>query len=130
MEAQVAQAVRSECAILLIDDSIATRAPLSELLRTRGYQVFEAADADEALDLLNSRLDLDVLVTDTRVAGSMDGLALAYWVRRTRPAMHVLVICDRDAAPPLAGEQMICFTRPLLSSTLLAVLPPVATRTP
>lgn len=81
-------------AILLVDGQIATRAPLAELLRSSSYQVFEAATSDEALALLNSRLEIDALVAHDEVSGSMDGIALADWVRRTRPALRVLVVSD------------------------------------
>ena len=124
MELRVAQAQRAERAVLLIDGSIATRAPLGELLRAHGYQVFEAANADEALDLLNSRLEIEILVTDARVPGSMDGLALADWVRKTRPKMRVMVVADPDAVPSLASDGVACFIRPLPPSDLLALLPP------
>ena len=130
MELRIAQAQRAERAVLLIDDSITTRAPLGEFLRAHGYQVFEAANADEALDLLNSGLEIQVVVTDARVPGAMGGLALAEWVRKTRPEMRVLVLADPGAAPDLTSEGVACFTRPLPSTDLLAVLPPPTAETP
>ena len=130
MEERVARAQRVGCAVLLVDHAIATRAPMGHLLRGSGYRVYEASDADEALDLLNSRLEIHVLLTDARVPGSMDGLALAYWVRRTRPAMGVMVVADPDAVPSLVSEGVLCLIRPLRSSHLLALLPPPAPETP
>ena len=130
MEVPVARAKRAECAVLLIDDSITTRAPLGELLRSHGYQVLEAANADDALDLLNSRLQIQVLVTDARVPGSMGGVALAQWVRKTRPEMRVLVVADPDAALEWSGEGVACLTRPLPSTDLLAALPAAAAEAP
>jgi len=130
MEVPVARAKRAECAVLLIDDSITTRAPLGELLRSHGYQVFEAANADDALNLLNSRFEIEVLVTDARVPGSMGGVALAHWVRKTRPAMRVLVVADPDAALDLPSEGVACLTRPLPSVDLLAILPPAMAEAP
>jgi two-component system, response regulator PdtaR len=78
-------------ALLLVDGQIRTRAALAEVLRASACQVFEAATADEALALLNSRLEIDAVVVQAQVSGSMDGLALADWVRKTRPALRVLV---------------------------------------
>lgn len=87
-------------AILLVDGEVGTRAPMAERLRAARYQVLEAATADEALALLNSRLDIDALVALDAVSGPMDGLALADWVRKTRPALDVVVVpatMDPDA---------------------------------
>jgi CheY-like chemotaxis protein len=118
-------ATHSVPAILIVDDAVATRAPLGALLRTRGYQVFEAANADEALALLNSRLEIQVVVTDVQMPGSsMDGVALARWLRKTRPGLRVLVLSGLDVRAQLAKDGVACFSKPLPSAALLAALPP------
>lgn len=125
MEVAVSRAPSPARAVLLVDDSIRSRAPLAELLRTNGYQVFEAATSDDALDLLNSRLEIGVLIAHEQVQGSMGGLALADWVRRTRRAMRVVVVSDQDQAPDVPHENILFVMRPFPSSDLLAMLPPV-----
>jgi len=118
------------CALLIVDDAIEARASLGELLRLRGYTVFEAADADQALTVLNSRLDIGAIITDVQMPGSMDGIALARWVRKTRPLLRVLVLSgydlltfQREVASQLAGEGIACFRKPAVSEALLAALP-------
>jgi len=91
MELRVAQAQRADCAVLLIDDSITTRAPLGELLRAHGYQVFEAANADQAIKLLEVHQDIRVLFTDIDMPGSMDGLRLAEAVRNRWPPVKIII---------------------------------------
>lgn len=97
----VAQGARDRAlAILLVDGRIETRATLAEALRAARCQVVEAATTDEALALLNSRLEIDSVVIQARVGGSMDGLALDDWVRKTRPLLRVVVVSgslDADA---------------------------------
>ena len=94
----VAQRAR-DCAraILLVDGQIGTRAAVAEALRASDCQAFEAATADEALALLNSRLEIDAVIVHAQVSGSMDGPALADWVRKTRPSLRVIVVSDRAA---------------------------------
>ena len=127
MEVAAIQATRNACAILIVDDAIDTRAAVGEFLRTCGYRVFEAADADEALALLNSPLAIEVLLTDVQMPGSMNGIALARWVRITRPRLRVLVLSGQDVSAQLAGEDVPFFSKPLQSAALLAALPPAAT---
>lgn len=127
MEVPVSRAMSPAGVILLVDDSIGTRTPLAELLRTTGYQVVEAATSDDALRLLNSRLGIAVLIADEQVQGSMGGLALADWVRKTRPTMRVLVVSDQERSP-VPHENIVFVTRPFHLADLLDVLPPV-TRT-
>lgn len=123
MEVAVSRAPSPARAVLLVDNSIATRAPLSELLRTNGYQVIEAATSDGALDLLNSRLEVDVLIAQEQVQGSMGGLALAHWMRKTRPAMRLIVVLGQGQTPDAPHEDIAFVRRPFSSADLLAVLP-------
>jgi DNA-binding NtrC family response regulator len=126
MEVSVNRASSPASAVLLVDDSIGTRAPLADVLRATGYLVLEAATSDDALDLLNSRLEIEAIIAKEQVQGSMGGLALADWVRKTRPAMRVFVVSDQEQPPDVPGEDILFVLRPFSSAALLAVLPPVA----
>ena len=124
MEVSVVRASRPAHAILLVDDSIVTRAPLADLLRAIGYLVREAATSDAALDLLNSRLEIDTLIAQEQVPGSMGGLALADWVRRTRPAMRVLVVSDHEQVRDVPDKEIVFVPQSFSFAALRALLPP------
>jgi DNA-binding NtrC family response regulator len=47
------------------------------MIEDAGFDVVEAADADEAIVILEARLDIRVVFTDIQMPGSMDGLKLA-----------------------------------------------------
>ncbi|HET7505332.1 MAG TPA: ATP-binding protein [Kofleriaceae bacterium] len=76
--------------IVFVDDDLYVRATASRALRSRGYTVLEASDAQAALQLLRDHGDaIDLLVTDV-VMPSMDGRELAEAARRERPTLRVL----------------------------------------
>lgn len=78
--------------ILVVDDEILIRLVIAEYLRDCGYKVIEAAHADEALLVLGqSERSIDVVFTDVEMPGSMDGFALARWVRANRPDVDVVL---------------------------------------
>jgi CheY-like chemotaxis protein len=77
--------------VLIVEDEILIRMLLSEALRQEGYAVIEAANADEAVLMLHASPNPDVLVTDVRMPGTVDGFALAAYVRRTRPELKVII---------------------------------------
>jgi CheY-like chemotaxis protein len=77
--------------VLIVEDEILIRMLLAEALRLAGYEVVEAANADEALCLLRALPDPDILVTDVRMPGSVDGFELAAYVRRTKPGLKVII---------------------------------------
>jgi len=66
----------SEVSVLVVDDVHATRTGLAELLRLRGFIVYEAANGRDALQVLHDHPDTCVVVLDL-VMPQTDG----YWFR-------------------------------------------------
>jgi YesN/AraC family two-component response regulator len=70
-------------------------------LRASGFTVVEAVNADEALQVLGS-VEVDLVFTDIRMQGDVDGLALAAIVRGKYPATKVVITSahlGRDGVP-------------------------------
>ena len=78
--------------VLLVEDEALIRLVTAEILRDEGFEVFEARDGDEARTLLNDPDDFDVLFTDVRMPGTLDGIDLALHVRRQHPTIPVLIV--------------------------------------
>lgn len=77
--------------VLLVEDEDTVRLIGADMLSDAGYQVIEAATADEALRVLQEVDEVDVLFTDVRMPGSMDGLELAALVHDHWPKVKILV---------------------------------------
>ena len=77
--------------VLIVEDEVLIRMLLSDALRQAGYNVIEAANADEAMSVLDTSPSPDVLITDVRMPGSIDGFELAAHVRRTKPRLKVII---------------------------------------
>ena len=65
--------------------------PIAEFLRDCGYGVQEADSADQAVELIDGEDPVDLVFSDVRMPGAMDGLDLARWVQRTHPDVPVLL---------------------------------------
>ena len=61
---------------LIVEDEGLFRMEIADLLAAEGYDVLEAGNAAQALERLHGRVSL--MVTDIRMPGAMDGLALAH----------------------------------------------------
>jgi CheY-like chemotaxis protein len=83
-------------AILIVEDEPLVRLCAVEALEDAGYQVVEAANADEAIAILESRRDIRVIFTDIHMPGSMDGLKLAHAVRHRWPPIKIIVTSGRE----------------------------------
>jgi CheY-like chemotaxis protein len=90
--------------VLVVEDEALLRTATAEYLRMSGYRVIEAADAAEAIGAFVSGEPVDVVFSDVRLPGSMDGSKLAGWVRHHRNIPVMLTSGHPDAA--LMGE---CF---------------------
>ena len=78
--------------VLLAEDDAAVAATLGEALALRGWEVIHASAGEAALELLEQRPDIDVLVSDVVMAGALGGVALARAASALRPGLPVLLI--------------------------------------
>jgi CheY-like chemotaxis protein len=78
--------------ILVVEDDVLVRMPISQYLRDCGYKVIEAANAEEAMTVLSHKeTTIDLVFTDIEMPGAVDGFGLAQWVRQHRPGLEVLL---------------------------------------
>jgi len=78
-------------AVLLVEDDPLVRAQVAAQLRLLGYSVTAAPDGRSALDVLATRDDLKLVMTDVAMPGGMDGLELAARAAQLRPDLPVLL---------------------------------------
>jgi CheY-like chemotaxis protein len=83
-------------AILIVEDETLVRLSAVKIIEEAGFQVVEAANADEAIRILEFRSDIEVVFTDIHMPGSMDGLKLAHAVRDRWPPIKIIVTSGRD----------------------------------
>jgi DNA-binding NtrC family response regulator len=101
--------------VLIVEDEFLQRAMLSDQLQECGFMVFEAANADEAIALIETGIPIDLVLTDVRMPGSMNGFGLAKWISANRPKINVIIASGEatqtDAAEELC-EHVPFFTKP------------------
>jgi CheY-like chemotaxis protein len=76
--------------VLVVEDDILIRMNAAEMIADAGFDVVEAASADEAMVILERRLDITVVFTDVQMPGSMDGLKLAAAIRGRWPPIKIV----------------------------------------
>jgi CheY-like chemotaxis protein len=107
--------------ILIVEDDVLLRLVTAEDLRAAGYGVIEASNADEAMTILDSGVAIDLVLTDIRMPGSMDGLALAAFVRQRWPDLKIMVASGERPAQALAAADAF-LPKPYDSAGILARL--------
>lgn len=77
--------------ILIVDDEDPVRTICVRMLRPRGYQVDTAANADQAMTFLEKN-SVELVITDYKMPGEMDGLALGQAIKRRFPKTKVILM--------------------------------------
>jgi two-component system, response regulator PdtaR len=79
-------------AVLVVEDEVLVRMLIADELRTAGYAVIEASNAQEALDLLRHDIfGVSLILSDIRMPGDLDGLGLARIVRSEYPMIKIVL---------------------------------------
>jgi DNA-binding NtrC family response regulator len=92
-------------AVLIAEDEMLIRFALSDCLAERGFRVFEASCATEAIDVLEHEPEIELVFTDIRMPGPMNGIDLANWVHDHRPGLAV-VLTSGDARKAEVAAKM------------------------
>ncbi|WP_172327195.1 transporter substrate-binding domain-containing protein [Mangrovicoccus sp. HB161399] len=76
--------------ILVVEDEPELRRMTGDMLASLGYRVEVAEDGSEALAKLGAGTEVDLLLTDIVMPGTLDGFALAREARRLTPDLPVI----------------------------------------
>jgi len=107
--------------ILLVEDEIFIRFLTAEVLRDEGYVVLEAVNAAEALTIFNTGYPFDLVITDIRMPGDIDGTALALALKEAIPDLPVAFLSA--TIPPEKVHAADAFiSKPFLPSELLKLV--------
>jgi CheY-like chemotaxis protein len=89
--------------VLVVEDEIFLRYVTADYLEDCGFSVLQAANADEAVGLLQRNRDVGAVFSDIQMPGSMNGLDLAHWITETLPEVKVL-LTSGQVLPAAATE--------------------------
>ena len=114
--------VNHKPAVLIVDDEPLVRMHVEEFLYDAGYEIVSASDADEAIAILEKRDDIQVVITDIQMPGSMDGVRLAHAVRDRWPPVAIIVTSGRAAPLGELPENSRFFPKPVREREVLGAL--------
>jgi DNA-binding NtrC family response regulator len=116
--------------ILIVDDEPFIRMSAVATLEDEGYWVLEAQNSAEALDILSRHPEVSIMLTDVRMPGQMDGLALVTWVFLNNPAIRSIVVSGNATAAQAGKAGAFGFVRkPYLPETLTRAVNDTVLRT-
>ena len=113
--------------ILVVEDHTNVRMFMTDFLDESGFKVFEAVSADEALTLLEGRPDVQAVVTDIEMPGSMNGIKLTHEIRHRWPGIGVVVTSGQQWPGPNDLPEGVPFiAKPYLLGTVITAIRQIA----
>ena len=122
--------------VLVVEDEMVLRMRAVDIVEDAGFTAVEAVNADEALSILETRSDINLLFSDIQMPGSMDGLKLAHAVHERWPSIKIILVSgqvevsdsDKPAdslfvGKPLDVKKMIVELQAMVGKGALKLLP-------
>jgi two-component sensor histidine kinase/ActR/RegA family two-component response regulator len=123
-------------AVLVVEDEMMLRMRAVDMVEDAGFSPVEAVNADDALAILESRSDIELLFTDIQMPGSMDGLKLANAVHERWPLIKIILVsgqlkltdsekpaASRFFGKPIEVKQMIAEMQDMIGNGSLKIAP-------
>lgn len=85
--------------ILVLEDEADVRQTVCEQLHQLGYLTLEAETGEQALDMLASSAEIDMLISDLMLPGGLSGAEVIHHARQHWPALPLLLISGQDLRP-------------------------------
>ena len=114
---------KAKTVILIVEDEPLLRMAAVDMVEDAGFEAVEAADAAEAVRILEARLDIRIVFTDIDMPNGMDGMKLAACIRDRWPPIVIVMTSGHhfkhDVTMP---ENSLFFSKPYQEREVVAAL--------
>ena len=93
------------CKILVIDDESRMRKLVRDFLTRNGYEVLEASNGEEAMDIFYEDKNIDLLILDIMMP-KMDGWEVCREIRKTSRVPIIMLTAKADERDELLGFEL------------------------
>ena len=109
--------------VLVVEDEPLLRLMAVDLVEEAGFAAIEAANADEAVRILEKRTDIRIVFTDIDMPGSMDGMMLAAAIRDRWPPIEIVIVSGHRRRVDIElPDRSVFFSKPYDTSMVTVTL--------
>jgi CheY-like chemotaxis protein len=88
-------AVKKRPVVLVVEDDFLLRMDAVDIVKDAGFEAEEAANADDAIAIIETHPNIHVVFTEVQMPGTMDGLKLARFVKDRWPPIKIVATSGR-----------------------------------
>lgn len=109
--------------ILVVEDEPLLRMFATDMVEDAGFQVVEAANATEAVTILEARTDIRIVFTDIDMPHGIDGVRLAACIRDRWPPIDIIIVSGKPFPPEAQlPERAVFYPKPYRQSEIIAAM--------
>ncbi len=82
---------RSRKRVVLVDKLLLLHTLLNEELKAIDYEMLGAQCCEEAIEIIQKRKDIDLIITSIEFPGKMNGLDFVKWLTKNVPEIPVII---------------------------------------
>jgi CheY-like chemotaxis protein len=109
--------------VLVVEDEPLLRMMAVDMVEEAGFEAVEAADATQAVAILESRLDIRIVFTDIDMPRGMDGIKLAACIRDRWPPIEIILTSGHVRASDIdLPARALFFSKPYRVDQVVAAM--------
>lgn len=109
--------------ILVVEDEPLLRMFAADMVEDAGLEVVEAANATQAIEILEARLDIRIVFTDIDMPDGIDGVKLASCIRDRWPPIDIIIVSGKPfPVTAQLPERALFFPKPYRQSEIIAAM--------
>ncbi|MFY9289770.1 MAG: response regulator [Methylorubrum rhodinum] len=105
--------------VLVVEDEEMLLSAVSMEFEDAGFDVLRAGTAEEAYDLLRGKAQVDLLFTDIRLPGQLDGWDLAERARAMQPDLPVIYVTGYSTEEPRQVAESVLMMKPYRMTAII-----------
>lgn len=109
--------------VLVVEDEPILRMTTVDMVEDAGFEALVAANATEAIRILETRSDIRIILSDIHMPPGIDGMALVAMARQRWPLIEIILVSGHVAiADVMIPQRGLFFSKPYRSGDVIAAL--------
>jgi two-component system, response regulator PdtaR len=113
--------------VLVVEDEPLLRMDTVDMVEEAGFEAVEAANATQAMHVLEDRDDIRIILSDIDMPPGMDGMELVAIVRNRWPPIEIILVSGQiSSASVRLPERGVFFSKPYRQRDLVTAMQQMA----
>ena len=109
--------------VLVVEDEPLLRVAAVDMIEDAGFDVVSTADASEAIEILEQRLDIRIVFSDIDMPRGIDGMKLAALIRKRWPPIRIILTSGYRSIDALQmPPHSVFFSKPYVEEKIIETL--------